>query len=415
MSHCKRILLADDDSSSIHVLRMCLCAQGHEIASAATGGEALEHFNTYRPALVVIDVDMPDMSGIDVLRHIRSNPEFGETPVIVLTGFGERPKRLLALEAGANDYLEKPVDVAVLLARVRSLLRQQEKLEALRISRDEARAQNAELERQQRLQREFVDFIVHDFKGPITCISANAEWAYEELHGEHPAAAAALRDVLDGGRRLDEMTRELLLTSQMEQSDFRLNLRPVSLPRLLEHVLHHFRRAASKQRIHVLAPPQPDVGILVDRSLLQRVLENLLDNSLRYTPPGGRISVSFDIAEDVVLDVANTGPAVARREREAVFAKFRRGRGETAFGHSGLGLYFCRRVVRAHGGDICILETPEFPTCFRVQLPHSTIVESAPLSGTVPLARDLSPLEDSDFNDTSGAFPRAGVRMLRQR
>jgi signal transduction histidine kinase len=102
------------------------------------------------------------------------------------------------------------------------------------------------------------------------------------------------------------------------------------------------------------------------------VLENILDNSFRYTPVAGRISISVQFGHDVEITICNTGPAIPPEERLCIFEKFVRGRAEQpANGNAGLGLYFCKRAIEAHGGRIRVHETAEWPTSFVIQLPRS--------------------------------------------
>jgi signal transduction histidine kinase len=122
-----------------------------------------------------------------------------------------------------------------------------------------------------------------------------------------------------------------------------------------------------------LLPPAPiDAQLKTDRSLLQRVVENILDNSLQYTPANGRVGVGTRVNGGIEITVSNSGPPIPPSERRRVFEKFARIEpGNGARGNAGLGLYFCKRAIDALGGDIEVIETPEWPTSFVVRLPLS--------------------------------------------
>src|SRR5262249_46810825 len=136
---------------------------------ARGGREALELFDQEGADLVLLDVLMPGLDGLDVLTHIRARSDRPYVPVVLVTAHSERQHRLRGLEAGADDFLEKPVDQSILVARVRTLLR-------LKVALDELRTRNAELEQLQREQRELTQFIVHDLKNPITVMYANLQF-----------------------------------------------------------------------------------------------------------------------------------------------------------------------------------------------------------------------------------------------
>jgi signal transduction histidine kinase len=110
--------------------------------------------------------------------------------------------------------------------------------------------------------------------------------------------------------------------------------------------------------------------VCADSSLLRRVVENLLQNSLEYTPVNGRISLEAHQRSGVEIAVSNTGRAIPLEARERIFEKFRRGPAAShAPGHAGLGLYFCKRAMEAHGGSVSVAETLEWPTTFVLHLP----------------------------------------------
>lgn len=368
--------MVDDESTNLRVLSSYLRDANLEPTPVPDGRAALDAFPVLTPDLVLLDLIMPEVGGLDVLAEIRKHPTLGETPVIVMTGFSDRQLRLEAIEHGADDVLEKPLDPDVLLARVATLIK-------LKLSRDELKAshaalarQNDELERSQREQRELTEFIVHDLKGPLTGIVANTEWVYEQLSLEQSGYLGALEDVLSSASRLRAMINDLMTVSQLERGTFPVHRRTVSMGPFLRNVVRDFSRAAEQRQIQLSAPPAFDVDVDVDVDLIQRVLGNILENSLRYTPERGRVALDAHLSQKLEIEIKNSGPPIPKFERDLIFEKFRRGSGAgLTHGNAGLGLYFCKRAVQAHGGDIQVLETPDFPTCFLIRLPAASRVD----------------------------------------
>ncbi len=135
-----RLLVVDDTPNNVKLLSDLLRARGYEVATAASGLEALARVETERPDLVLLDVVMPEMSGYEVCRRIRANPATTTLPVVMVTALDPAEERLKGIEAGADDFLSKPINQPELLARVRSLLR-------IKALHDELVALNHTLER----------------------------------------------------------------------------------------------------------------------------------------------------------------------------------------------------------------------------------------------------------------------------
>src|SRR6266478_2921833 len=162
----KKILIVDDTPHNVKMLVDLLSAKGYETVTAATGQDGLDQLEAERPDLVLLDVMMPGMDGYEVCRRIRANPEHGMLPVVMVTALDPTRERIKGLDAGADDFLTKPVNMAELAARVRSLLRIKDLYTTVQAQATEladlnsnleqrVQAQVAQLERLGRLKRFF--------------------------------------------------------------------------------------------------------------------------------------------------------------------------------------------------------------------------------------------------------------------
>jgi two-component system sensor histidine kinase/response regulator len=359
-----RLMLVDDEPRNLALLEAYLAPLGHVLTKAGGGEEALEVFEREGADLILLDVLMPDLDGIDVLTHVRAHERGQHVPVVLVTGQTEREARLRGFEAGADEFLEKPVDRALLLARVGTLLR-------LKEAGDELVRRNETLERLQREQREMTGFIVHDLKNPLAVVHINLEWLKQEAGAGGGPLAEALDDALDASKRLQKMIDDLLAVARIEQVDVPPERAPIALDELLREVARGHTREAQGSRVAISVEAEAGLRVEGDRAILVRVVENLVGNALRYTPKEGKIGlVARGGSELVEVAVSNTGRPIPEQQRSRIFEKFRRGEGEARSpGHSGLGLYFCLRAMEAHGGSISLAQTETWPTSFVLRFP----------------------------------------------
>jgi two-component system heavy metal sensor histidine kinase CusS len=167
------------------------------------------------------------------------------------------------------------------------------------------------------------------------------------------------------------MIEDLLAVSRLEDSTFPLALELVSVSDVFRSIVQSYARKARQRSVSLTPIPENDCKVWADPALLRRVIENILDNSLRYTPASGHVGIAMRSTDAVEIAISNDGPPIAPEDRERIFEKFARGSAENpAAGSAGLGLYFCKRAVEAHGGRISVLQTADWPTSFVIQLPN---------------------------------------------
>lgn len=358
-----RLLLVDDDPRNLSLLGQLLAPLGCEVVTAGGGRAALDRLEAEKFDLLLLDLVMPELDGLDVLTHLRarSGPH---VPCILLTAHNDRENRLRGYEAGADEFLEKPVDRALLLTRVRTLLR-------LKETSDELARRNAELERLTRAQRELTSFIVHDLKNPIAVLQVNVPYARRGFRAEPELADEALEDSEDAIQRLRGLVNDLLGIALAGDAELPLRLSELCVRELLQDVARLHRREAALRQVELLVESSADLRLRGDSDLLRRVLENLVDNALRHTPAKGRIALNTWREDDHTrLVVSNNGSPIPDTLRPRLFEQFGRiDQNAVSQGHVGLGLYFCRRVAEAHGGTIELATVPGWPVSFVLSLP----------------------------------------------
>ena len=358
-----RLLLADDQPQELEHLESILSTEGHTCARARDGAEAVKRFNAEKPDLVILDVMMPGMDGIKATRKLKSQSHGVYTPVLLVTGLDDVEDRLAGFDAGADDFLTKPVEDWELRARVRTFLQiasqQRATEEALRKVRE-----------MQGFRDELIELLVHDLKNPLACLQSNLAFVESRLEGDDEGREA-LADCRDSTSRLLRMVTVLLDVNRLEDQKLVPSLKDEPGRLLLETSARGRSHEASFRGVRVEVTGDPTISARVDADLIGRVLDNLLDNALRYTPRAGLIRLHVSARPGVVrLSVANSGASIPERDRERIFSKYARltGRGQRG-ANRGLGLYFCRLAVEAHGGRISCDDDGGEGTRFCIDLP----------------------------------------------
>lgn len=342
------VLVVDDDPRNRALLRDLLTARGHTVTEAGSGREALQRMAEAPPDVVLLDIMMPGLDGVEVCRQIKTDSRTAHIPVLLVTALSDRADRLRGIEAGANDFITKPLDTRDLALRVRNALQ-------LKQLHDELERSLEALRQLEKLREDLVDWIVHDMKTPLGGISGYLELlemqAKEKLSPEERGFIAEARDAT---RRLLDMTHALLDVSRLEQNRMPLERQDRSVGELIREAIRQVAFGAQQKNIR-LAAPEEDARAWCDPVVIRRVLVNLLDNAIRFAPEDSAVSVSLQRSEgEVRVAVRDQGPGVPAEYRSKIFEKFGHVevRREKKVYSTGLGLAFCKLAVEAHGGRI---------------------------------------------------------------
>jgi signal transduction histidine kinase len=363
--HGARVLVVDDDALARRSLRAMLERSHYQVEAAEGGAEALALLSSYRPDLVLLDIQMPGMDGLEVCRQIRERPHGELLPVIFLT-CDERPDiHAQAFQAKGDDFLRKPVFPAELIVRIRSLLR----LKRLQAEVREERDCLLDLQKQ---REQLFEFIVHDLKNPLSAIQMGLE-LLDDRGDASPASQAQLHRLRSTSKYMGRMIQTILDIGRAEQVGLELHRTFIPLDHWLPGLLKEVESQAQSRGQKLSWDCPAGLVVEADQHFLQRLLLNLLDNSLKYSPEGSLTRIVARPVEDGVrLEVRDQGPGIPEEMREQIFGKFVRLRGGTpdARSGSGLGLAFCQLVVEAHGGRIWVEDNPEGGSAFALELPR---------------------------------------------
>jgi two-component system sensor histidine kinase/response regulator len=353
------VLAVDDEPVNRALIKGSLGAIC-EVLEAGSGAEALEVLSRHPVDLVLLDVMMPQMNGYDVCRRIKEQAR-EYLPVILVTALGEQEDRNRGLEAGADDFLTKPVDRRELLLRARSFLRLREQERVIRRQLEDVR-------RLQAAKDDLVSLLVHDLRSPLAGIIAHLNLLEEEVRGQQAEDVQhALRAAGTALSRLEDTLQVRLL----EEGRLPVHRQPISLRDLVGETVAAIQAIAHRRNVLVTAEVEQGATASVDPALVRRSIENLLSNAVKYTAAGGDVQVTVRRGKDAVeIGVADRGPGIPDALKGGLFEKFGsveavRGGPRKGFG---LGLYLVKLVAEGHGGAVAVEDRPGGGSVFHLTL-----------------------------------------------
>jgi two-component system sensor histidine kinase/response regulator len=366
------ILLVDDDGFMRELIGNILRPQ-NDVIEADSVSEGLRQIESGRVDLVLLDVMMPDVDGYEGCRLIKAQAKGrGDyLPVLLLTALNAQDDRNRGLEAGADDFLSKPINRVELVLRVQTFLR-------LRWHEQHLREQILTLRTGDALKDDLVSLLVHDLRNPLCGIAGVLESMTESTIDE--SWRNDVKAAVTASAELKELLEDILHVKRFESGAMELKREPTEVNSVVADALASLGGAARARAVHlvrVAGPPVPSFS--ADRKLLRRALENLLSNAIRYSPCGGEVSVNVkDAAGAVEIEVTDTGVGVPGAFKKELFSKF--GSVEAANGGIrrgfGLGLYMVDLVARAHGGQATVRDHDGGGSTFGIAVPRQA---AAPL------------------------------------
>jgi signal transduction histidine kinase len=353
MSPRTLIVNVDDSPQLRYAKTRILQRAGYEVIEAGTGGEALKIVRDTLPQLVLCDVALPDMNGVDVCRRIKSDPVTGAIPVIQISAtFVTEQDEKEGLEGGADIYLTEPLQPKELETVVNVLLRlRRTEAEAL----DKERAARAQAEEATRLKDEFLANLSHELRTPMNIIIG---WAHLLRAGplSEQQKLRAAESIERAARSQAQLIEDLLDVSRIVTGKFRLKMQDVDIGAVLRMAVESLRLVAhAKQVVLTLAQPATPTVVRGDADRLQQVFWNLLSNAVKFTSAGGCVDAQLEQTSDhVQIRITDTGIGIAPEFLPFVFDRFRQADSTSTRQHTGmgLGLAIVRHVIELHGGQV---------------------------------------------------------------
>jgi signal transduction histidine kinase len=355
------ILIIDDEEPLRDGCRQTLEKSGYAVLTAGEGVEGIKIAREHKPEVAFIDLKMPGISGMEIIEIL--SRDIPDIVLIMITGYATIVSAVEAMQKGSYDYLPKPFSPDQLRALTRRALEHRIlKMETKRLR-----------EEKERMEKNFITFVSHEMRSPLVVIQQYIE-SLKVIAGDRFDKEAT--DIIERcGRRIEslaEMIEHWLDISRIEEGTFTQKKDPLNLSNLIARSAEEMSPLCKERGITLqIKAPESAPIIVGDEESLTRVFTNIIGNAIKYTPEGGKITITVENDEYyVTVIIADTGSGIPADKLPFIFEPFFRVRGkDERHRGSGLGLTFCKKIMDSHGGEIGATSREGEGTTFVLKFP----------------------------------------------
>ena len=345
-----RILIVDDREANLLALEGILEPLGVPLVRALSGKEALGHLLQGDFALILLDVQMPGLNGLETAELIKKRERSRDIPIILITAISREAAYVFQGYAhGAVDYLLKPVDPEILRSKVKVFIDLHRRGETIR--------QQSKLLGETEAREAFLAVIAHEMRTPLTAAKAQAQLALRQFPEEEQSQPKRALQVI--ARQIDRLVKlvgDVLDISVIKDGRLALDPHEFDLGALLPEFVDRLGPLQGGLTVSIDAPAR--MVVTADRERIDQVITNLLSNAIRYSPNGGQVVLSARLeGTDLHLSVRDEGLGVDKEKQALIFERYGRAHG-ASYGGLGLGLSITRGIVEQHRGRIWIESDP---------------------------------------------------------
>lgn len=374
MGNKQVVLVVDDDPVNFDVIEILLFKEEYELHYKDNGTDAIASLAEIKPDIILLDVMMPYMDGIEVCQQIKNAKKWQHIPIIIISALSDKEDLARCLEAGADDFISKPINSLELCARVRSMLR--------------IKSQYDHIQETMVLREEMMQTIVHDLRNPLVGIMLGCE----SLKAVDMSDRAKKR-IDQIGKTIKQMRLlidDILTIGRIEAQKLILDLTKIDITEIAKSVINDFEPITLSKKIQLVGRFATEPAYTsADMQLIRRVLTNLIDNAIKFSPQQSSIILSVECLpknpdhpdpdhldpdhQDLVkIQVIDCGTGVSAAQKQVIFEKYEVGNIVLGVSQIGLGLSFCKMAIEAHQGVICVTDNQPKGAIFTIFLNRET-------------------------------------------
>ncbi|MEW6377194.1 MAG: hybrid sensor histidine kinase/response regulator [Thermodesulfobacteriota bacterium] len=359
MAEKERVLVVDDEEAVREMVSRVVNLIGYEVVTARNGEEALEVLRTEPISILITDIKMPEMDGFELMKAVQAG--FPDIHIICMTAHGASYTYTDVVAFGAMDYITKPFTIDEMRAKLNRVIRERNLIGDLTQKSLELERANEELKRLDQLKSTFISSVSHELRTPLTVIKEFISLMLEGHVGiltedQKEYLTIANKNIL----RLTNLIETLLDFSRIESGKgLKLKLEPVPLIEVVEDASMTLSQQFTEKGITLENRLDPETPlVLIDRNRLVEVFINLISNGIKFTPPGGKITIDSrgltERRDHIKIVVTDTGVGISPEDLPKVFDRFYQGQ-RTQTGiimGTGLGLAIAKEIIEGHQGFI---------------------------------------------------------------
>jgi len=377
-SELPKILVIEDEDQVRQSYEDMFSFFGYEVESVPNGREGLSRITKNDYDIVVTDLNMPEMNGIEVLKYIKKKKPYIE--VIVITGYATLENAIEAMKVGAYDYFAKPVDIEHVRIVISKCVQQIQS----RKENEELRSLTQSLKELNELKDKFITITNHKLRTPVTVLKGYVElidYFLEDSRDED--ITEAIEIVSETMRELVGIVEQMHDISSFDYGKQRMVTADVEIEKILELIYKEMKILFEKRKITFdLKMDKSDVAVVGDEKQLKRSLRELLQNALKFTPEGGHVELEYSLNKKnnkVYIKVKDSGIGIPRDKLELIFEPFYEvqnvinhmtSKTEFMGGGIGLGLTLAKEVFESHKGELLLESEENQGSTFTVVLPY---------------------------------------------
>ncbi|MBI5930450.1 MAG: hybrid sensor histidine kinase/response regulator [Chloroflexi bacterium] len=423
----KKILYIEDNPSNATLVKRILQPKGYTVIIAETGLKGIDAALEHKPDLILMDINLPDMSGREVTTRLRAFEQFRDLPIVALTAQTDDKQRAMTLISGVSGFMAKPIDVASFPKRISFYLEggkdlpkvanpeearrnyHKELTEHLEKRLRDLEAANSKLRQLDVIKDDFIKRTAHELRTPLTIIYGYGRLlqtapAVQQLIQPHPEIGAYVDALVESVERLHDVINEIFTVYRLTTGQIELNIAQSNLGEIVQYALDDFKQAAQQRNINVEFVREGwPTKLMVDFELLRLALANVIGNAIKFTPDGGKVSINHVETPDIVkITIRDSGIGIPVEEQHRIFDSFysfekteHHSTSKTAFrgGGLGLGLSICKSIIEAHGGKIHVesqgQDAEKMPgSAFHIEIPLTNRGRTQ-----APIAVDVTPVQ----------------------